>query len=78
MIKNNEELKTIFQHLANHGCENGYNTSFQPTPTNAPPGSKLKIEILMKRLELGQDLWNDMDRNDFVGLTSPVKPSKFR
>ena len=78
MIKKHEEFNNIFKYLAEHGCETGYSTSFQPNPTNAPPGSKLKIKILMKRLELGQTLWNDLDRNDFDGLTGPIKPSKFR
>lgn len=78
MIKKNEEFNNIFKYLAEHGCETGYSTSFQPNPTNAPPGSKLKIEILIKRLELGQTLWNDLDRNDFDGLTAAIKPSKFR
>lgn len=57
---------------------NGYGDDFQPTdlgflPTNTAPGSAEKIEILRRRVELGQPLWHALDRFDLSGL-SGVKP----
>jgi hypothetical protein len=38
-------------------------------PTSAPPGSPEEIAILRARLEQGQPLWHEDDRNDFAGIT---------
>jgi hypothetical protein len=37
-------------------------------PTDAPAGSAEKIEVLRKRVELGQHLWHPDDRFDYSGL----------
>lgn len=43
-------------------------------PTNAPAGSRAKIEILRRRVELGLPLWHETDRGDYSGLTGAVRP----
>ena len=43
-------------------------------PTDAPAGSNEKIEILRKRVELGQPLWHTDDRVDYAGLTGVIRP----
>ncbi len=43
-------------------------------PTDAPAGSPEKIEILRRRVELGQPLWHDDDRVDYSGLTGAIRP----
>ena len=75
MIKKNDSL-TLFEHLRRHGTADSYTPESHPNPTNAAPGSSQKIEVLIKRLELGQDLWNDMDRDDYEGLVAPINPRK--
>ena len=75
MIKKNDSL-TLFEHLRRHGTADSYAPESHPNPTNAAPGSSQKIEVLIKRLELGQDLWNERDRDDYEGLLAPINPRK--
>lgn len=42
-------------------------------PTDAPSGSREKIEVLRKRVELQQPLWHPKDRADYSGLTGAVR-----
>ncbi|MBA62124.1 MAG: hypothetical protein CMJ76_07125 [Planctomycetaceae bacterium] len=76
MIQKREEHLNIFRHIKEHGTGDEFSPEVQPNPTNAPPGSNRKIEILIKRLESGEDLWNAADRDDFEGLIAPIKPRK--
>lgn len=76
MIQKRDEFYTLFEHMLEHGTGDSFQPEFKPSPTNAPPGSNYKIEVLMKRLESGEDLWNNMDRDDFEGLIAPIKPSR--
>ena len=46
-------------------------------PTDAPPGSKEKIEIMRKRIELGQPLRHEHDRVDFSGITCGTPESNY-
>ena len=43
-------------------------------PTQAPPGSPEKIEVLRQRAERGLPLWHQDDRRDFTGWHIPVIP----
>jgi hypothetical protein len=58
----------------------GHDEDFSPfggddfLPTDAPAGSKDKIEALARRVELGMPLWHPEDRNDYTGLTGVVRP----
>ena len=76
MIQKREEFHNLFEHMLKHGTGDSFQPESKPSPTNAPPGSNYKIEVLMKRLESGEDLWNNMDRDDFEGLIAPIKPSR--
>jgi len=42
-------------------------------PTDAPSGSSEKVEVLRKRVELGQPLWHEHDRVDYSGLKARVR-----
>lgn len=44
------------------------------SPTDAPAGSKSKIDILAYRVSKGLPLWHPDDRVDYAGLTGVVKP----
>ncbi|MCH2369345.1 MAG: hypothetical protein MK324_02265 [Pirellulales bacterium] len=76
MIQKRKESYNLFEHMLEHGTGNEFQPESKPSPTNAPPGSDYKIDVLMKRLESGEDLWNDRDRDDFEGLIAPIKPSR--
>ena len=41
--------------------------------TDAPPGSREKVEILRQRMESGFPLWHSLDRVDFAGLRSEIR-----
>src|SRR5262245_9177744 len=43
-------------------------------PTDAPAGSKEKIDTLARRVEMGMPLWHPEDRHDYTGLTGVVRP----
>ena len=42
--------------------------------TDAPAGSRAKIDILAHRVLQGQPLWHPSDRSDYSGLTGAVRP----
>ena len=58
----------------------GHDEDFDPQegegfePTNAPAGSRQKIETLRYRVENGLPLWHEDDRVDYSGLTGAVRP----
>ncbi len=68
--------KNVFEALLKLGHDEDFtplaNASF--LPTDAPPGSPEKVEILRKRAELGQPLWHNDDRVDYSGLTGVIEP----
>ena len=42
--------------------------------TDAPAGSRAKIDILAERVLRGLPLWHPEDRTDYSGLTGSVRP----
>ena len=42
--------------------------------TDAPAGSRAKIDVLAERVLQGQPLWHPKDRSDYSGLTGAVRP----
>lgn len=39
-----------------------------PSPTDAPPGSPEKVEVLRRRFENGQKLWHPRDRLEVIDV----------
>ncbi|MFO0940097.1 MAG: hypothetical protein U0930_04955 [Pirellulales bacterium] len=74
-----QDFESIFDVINNSSVEI---TDWEPVhfnrrdfhPTDAPPGSSEKIEVLRRRLERGQPLWHADDRVDYLGLTGIVRP----
>lgn len=60
--------------------ECGHDEDFVPAvtddfrPTNAPAGSREKLDILAERVRRGEPLWHPEDRSDYSGLTGVVRP----
>jgi hypothetical protein len=60
--------------------ECGHDEDFVPaetsdfTPTDAPAGSKAKLDVLAERVRKGLPLWHPSDRTDYSGLTGAVRP----
>jgi hypothetical protein len=42
--------------------------------TDAPAGSRTKLDILAERIRKGLPLWHPQDRCDYSGLTGAVRP----
>lgn len=68
--------KNVFEAILRYG----HDEDFVPhednhfIPTDAPAGSPEKIEVLRRRVELGQPLWHNTDRVDYSGLTGAIRP----
>jgi len=69
-------MRNVFEAI----LECGHDEDFTPVetdefqPTEAPAGSKAKLEILASRVARGLPLWHPEDRCDYSGLTSAVRP----
>lgn len=68
--------KNVFEAILRYGHDEDFVpqdwNDFQAT--DAPAGSSEKIEVLRKRVELGQPLWHGSDRVDYSGLTGAIRP----
>ena len=42
--------------------------------TDAPAGSREKLDVLARRVLNGEPLWHAEDRSDYSGLTGAVRP----
>ncbi|NUQ66428.1 MAG: hypothetical protein HUU20_28535 [Pirellulales bacterium] len=69
-------MRNVFEAI----LECGHDEDFDPvateefTATDAPAGSKAKLEILAERVKKGLPLWHPEDRRDYSGLTGAVRP----
>ncbi len=69
-------IKNVFEAILKYG----HDEDFSPTDsdefsaTDAPAGSKAKIDILAERIANGLPLWHEEDRIDYTGLTGAVRP----
>ena len=70
------DATNIFEVIERFGDESRY-TPDENRPfsaTDAPAGSREKIETLRRRLEMGVPLWHEQDRPDFQGLVGALRP----
>lgn len=69
-------MRNVFQAI----LECGHDEDFTPVesddfrPTDAPAGSKAKLDMLAERVKKGLPLWHPSDRSDYSGLTGAVRP----
>jgi len=69
-------MRNVFEAI----LECGHDEDFDPVATeefvatDAPAGSKAKLEILAERVRKGLPLWHPEDRHDYSGLTGAVRP----
>lgn len=69
-------MRNVFQAI----LECGHDEDFSPAesddfrPTDAPAGSKAKLDMLAERVRKGLPLWHPSDRSDYSGLTGAVRP----
>jgi hypothetical protein len=69
-------MKNVFEAI----LETGHDEDFCPASTedfcatDAPAGSRAKIDVLAARVMRGEPLWHSSDRSDYSGLTGAVRP----
>jgi hypothetical protein len=70
------KLKNVFEAIEKFGHDEDFapNETDSFLPTDAPAGSREKLQVLAERIKLGQPLWHDEDRSDYSGLTGAVRP----
>jgi hypothetical protein len=75
-MSNKKKVSNVFEAILKFGHDEDFYPEPSPDfePTDAPAGSEAKIEILRRRIELGQPLWHMSDRADYSGLTGAVRP----
>jgi len=70
------KLKNVFEAILKYG----HDEDFAPRagrdfrPTEAPAGSRDKLNVLAERVQEGMPLWHEDDRSDYSGLTGAVRP----
>lgn len=69
-------MRNVFEAI----LECGHDEDFVPAETqdfsgtDAPAGSRNKLDILAQRVLHGEPLWHPEDRSDYSGLTGAVRP----
>ncbi|MGD0654744.1 MAG: hypothetical protein ABSA16_10400 [Thermoguttaceae bacterium] len=69
-------MRNVFEAI----LECGHDEDFAPVATggfnatDAPAGSKAKLDVLAQRVLRGEPLWHAEDRSDYSGLTGAVRP----
>jgi hypothetical protein len=69
-------MRNVFEAI----LESGHDEDFLPAETDyfaetdAPAGSRAKIDVLAERVLQGEPLWHPKDRSDYSGLTGAVRP----
>ena len=70
------KLKNVFEAILKYGHDEDFapksDDSFMST--QAPAGSREKLDVMADRVKLGQPLWHESDRADYTGLTGAVRP----
>jgi hypothetical protein len=69
-------MRNVFEAI----LECGHDEDFIPAETgefqrtDAPAGSRAKIDTLAERVLRGLPLWHNEDRSDYSGLTGAIRP----
>ena len=75
-MSTNKQITNVFEAILEYGHDEDFvpHETEEFIATDAPAGSDEKIEILRKRVEMGEPLWHNLDREDYAGLTGAVRP----
>ena len=70
------DLKNVFEAILKYGHDEDFapSTSEDFHSTDAPAGSKTKLDVMAERVRRGEPLWHPEDRADYSGLTGAVRP----
>jgi hypothetical protein len=70
------QVKNVFEAILKYGHDEDFvpATADGFRATNAPAGSRDKLDVLAERVLRGEPLWHPEDRPDYSGLTGAVRP----
>jgi hypothetical protein len=70
------QSRNVFEAIIKYGHDEDFvpEDGDDHIPTDAPAGSREKIDILAERIANGLPLWHEEDRTDYTGLTGAVRP----
>jgi hypothetical protein len=70
------QMRNVFEAILKYGHDEDFSPSAGDEfyPTEAPAGSKEKLDVLAERVLRGEPLWHPDDRPDYSGLTGAVRP----
>ena len=70
------QTKNVFEAILKFGHDEDFSpmATEEFASTDAPAGSREKIDILAERIAQGLPLWHEEDRIDYTGLTGAVRP----
>ncbi|HUS39896.1 MAG TPA: hypothetical protein VMX74_10625 [Pirellulales bacterium] len=69
-------MRNVFEAISRFGHDEDFSPleTEEFESTEAPAGSREKLDILAQRVQEGQPLWHREDRPDYSGLTGVVRP----
>jgi hypothetical protein len=69
-------MRNVFDAILECGHDEDFlpNESDEFNATEAPAGSREKLDVLAERVQKGLPLWHPNDRCDYSGLTGAVRP----
>ncbi len=69
-------LRNVFEAILTYGHDEDFIpfAGYEFVETQAPAGSREKLDILAERVLHGEPLWHEEDRPDYSGLTGAVRP----
>ena len=70
------QTRNVFEAILKYGHDEDFIpfASEEFSATDAPAGSREKIDVLAERIAKGLPLWHEEDRIDYTGLTGAVRP----
>ena len=71
-----QQVRNVFEAIVKYGHDEDFETEIlgEFDGTQAPAGSREKLEIMAARVAKGQPIWHDEDRPDYSGLIGVVRP----
>lgn len=74
--KSMRQMRNVFEAILKYGHDEDFAPSADDEffPTEAPAGSREKLDVLADRVLRGEPLWHPEDRPDYSGLTGAVRP----
>ena len=69
-------IQNVFEAILKYGHDEDFAPVKDDTfsATQAPAGSKTKLDVMAERIRRGEPLWHQDDRADYSGLTGAVRP----